>query len=90
MIIMLQAELILSEEAYTAIREKLMGNIRPAKYATVIMPLSALLEKEFLAIHIKNGTSHPSWSLVMLLSGCREHDHDIRRKGRNRRYVCSV
>lgn len=52
-----QAECIMPEEVYMAVRETLQEKNSSLHYATVIIPLGALLEKDFFSTYVKNGTS---------------------------------
>ncbi|KAI9886430.1 MAG: hypothetical protein M1823_001748 [Watsoniomyces obsoletus] len=58
-------EMIMPEEAYHAIKERVFDQIQPIQYSVVIMPLSGLLEPDFLNTYIKPDIKQEE---VMMLS----------------------
>ncbi len=51
-----QLDMIMPEEAYNAIRERAFDQIKTVQYSVVTLPLSGLLEPDFLNTYIKHGT----------------------------------
>lgn len=100
----MQVQLLLPEELHQLVWKDVEAKISSLQYSRVLMPLSALLEREFFNLYIKTGIHYSSsltmgflheistsgFALMLLItSHFRQHLDAFRRPSRHRRHIFS-
>jgi len=62
---MTKLDLVLPEELYEILRQKIVNSVAKVRYEKVIMPLAGILEGDFFNTYIKQGKP---WNLACPLS----------------------